>query len=525
MDDEENMIVTEVGKFVSVPSSSESAEGSEDTQKKKKKRKKKEVKLQDSGTPKPIISPHTDLEDEPDIRSVDLPVEAVNQLLAETKNSATGWIRVKKALMINTLETQAEPEPKVVALIEELMALKREEVAIRRDAESDGGRVLVSVAQGAVEVESKRRSQLLEAVIKYPRPWSSLGSEKEVQQGLVANTRPLIELEMETRAEALLRPLVLRERLGDSPHCYAQLGPGRKAALGILRMRMDAAVQAVPRVTATAAQMEPGLPVNAWTQYVYDLDAVQDAVQSSGSDLPPDYKFTQEKYLERALEYNTTFNLYTNDYPLLVKREEDTMVPPTAFFEPMDALTDVRHVGGQVVAAIAWHPMHSGEVAVLYAPSTRALLQDRAGPPPPTDAFRRNTILLWSLRDPLKPRSVLSSPREVLAVGWCPVDANILVGVCVSGQVVIWDLTGTWKRGTAKPELSQRRQRARKALQCILQWPDERSLHAVNVAPVALSAPAFSHQGAATDLQWLTPHHRLNCDGHYEQVPCHTIIP
>lgn len=54
-----------------------------------------------------------------------------------------------------------------------------------------------------------------------------------------------------------------------------------------------------------------------------------------------------------------------------------------------------------------------------------------------------SAVLVWSMRDPLRPHAVLHSPGEVFALQANPASPNILAGGTFDGQVVLWDMAQT----------------------------------------------------------------------------------
>ncbi|KAJ9579437.1 hypothetical protein L9F63_024461, partial [Diploptera punctata] len=62
------------------------------------------------------------------------------------------------------------------------------------------------------------------------------------------------------------------------------------------------------------------------------------------------------------------------------------------------------------------------------------------------------------------PNLILGSPRDIYSLEFCPINANILVGGCINGQVVIWDISQKEKYLEESQELSEDRIKYRLAL-------------------------------------------------------------
>ena len=59
---------------------------------------------------------------------------------------------------------------------------------------------------------------------------------------------------------------------------------------------------------------------------------------------------------------------------------------------------------------------------------------------------------------------ILGSPRDVYSLEFCPVNSNLLVGGCVNGQVVVWDISQKEENPQKLPELSEEELKCRLAL-------------------------------------------------------------
>lgn len=50
-------------------------------------------------------------------------------------------------------------------------------------------------------------------------------------------------------------------------------------------------------------------------------------------------------------------------------------------------------------------------------------------------------VMIWSMDHPLFPQVLLRVPDDVTLIEWHPLEEDILVGGCINGQVVIWDIS------------------------------------------------------------------------------------
>lgn len=388
-------------------------------------------------------------------------------------------------------------------------------VAVNESAKNE---VLTMLEREKRLVEEKLKNSVNKKIL----PWESLGSELEVDYSITLNSRPLIQLELETDIDELLKPVQFEDReVEDTKDGYVRIGPGRQEFTGVPRLQVDVGAQAVPAVVTNAAQTDPGLPANAWTQYYYDMESANEALQGCEfKELKPNHVFPEYEYLEKTLEYNEHFDLYTNDYPLLVLKSTDKEIPHKRIFYEFEAYTDVYHCKNRLISSIAWHPMWTGIVALSYSVAVRCATAsdiDLTGDEVYRDVFGKPSVLLWSFTDALKPKLILESPREVHCLAWSPVDPNVLVGGCTSGQIIIWDLKGKLEAVESQEYLTPDQQRYRLVIHSLVGWLQPQP-PAQYVRPAAMSNIRFSHAGKVTQLQWMSPYFELNPSGHYVQT-------
>ena len=50
-------------------------------------------------------------------------------------------------------------------------------------------------------------------------------------------------------------------------------------------------------------------------------------------------------------------------------------------------------------------------------------------------------VMVWSMAHPLFPQILLRVPEDITVIEWHPLDSDILIGGCMNGQVVIWDIS------------------------------------------------------------------------------------
>jgi len=64
--------------------------------------------------------------------------------------------------------------------------------------------------------------------------------------------------------------------------------------------------------------------------------------------------------MEDAVQYNSVFDLYKDDYPNLITEGQDVKVQTVVNYTEYQTFMDVRNCKGKVISAAAWHPMWTG---------------------------------------------------------------------------------------------------------------------------------------------------------------------
>lgn len=419
----------------------------------------------------------------------------------------------------------------------------------------------------------KRQEKKLEkAVQKKPRPWKSLGSDKELTALIPVNTRPLMEMEIKAKFPTVYQPLRFKVRDSNaSRDGYIELTPYRQKFNNVYRRRVDTGSQITPALINRAAQTVLKYPQNMWTQSIADALGADNDTQGGGdtghdeggggdgdgeekkegsSDddedeekAAPDevgliaYKAAMTRMrrpsyikmfngfmkakgdeMNSIIELNTVMDMYCNDYPNLVA-EKAVDIYDSMTFEEYVCFTDVR-AKDKYVASAVFHPMWSGIVAICYADGSPTVMKTLSTRPDPIQraVYGLNPVMIWSHIDSLIPKLYLEAPREVKVLSFCPFDENLLVGGCINGQIVIWDITNKLENVERIEVLSETREKYRIAMNAHMGWMKTVQDNAV-VQSTALSNLQTSHYGPVTAMKWLSPNFSITPTGTIGMMP------
>lgn len=122
-------------------------------------------------------------------------------------------------------------------------------------------------------LEAFERRKVNRTIFKYPRPWQSLGSEKEIDLQVEKKRKDKIEVEIQRLCPVSDGPNKFDFRFAeDIRDGYVELVP-KNQNLDVVHLRtVSVGVQsAAPRVE-NEQQTDPTFPANAWTQYLYEIE-------------------------------------------------------------------------------------------------------------------------------------------------------------------------------------------------------------------------------------------------------------
>lgn len=132
--------------------------------------------------------------------------------------------------------------------------------------------------------------------------------------------------------------------------------------------------------------------------------------------------------------------------------------------------------------------------------------------------LRANYTLLWSFTDSLYPKIVLSSPREIVTLSFCPLDGNLLVGGMPNGQFVIWDLQSHLIDPNTAKSIKRHEQMKRDRLHSFMHWSKSFQIAKLNIiAPIAITSAEHSHKKWVSVLYWLREDQCGNGNGLIQQ--------
>ena len=297
---------------------------------------------------------------------------------------------------------------------------------------------------GYLQNEEDAHMAMVDTKTKYryipptPIKWTSLKSDEVIERDWVTDSRPKIRLQVKRNVARMDGGKVqfsdrnVDDVIDGYVACESYIDTHQWDHVD----EMERAMQAVPILVEGSSQTELKHPKNLYTQYeprVFTQDEVTRIWES------PEMKRFMTKaediMKEVVLEPDIMGNLrediesfYRRDHVEVV---EETELVEHTFFTDLNFSHDCR------VSQIRWHPTIEGIVAMsvvensMYEEYLNNLTKRLVMP---------TMIMIWSMSHPLFPQILLRVPDDVTVIEWHPLEDDILIGGCMNGQVVIWDI-------------------------------------------------------------------------------------
>lgn len=397
-------------------------------------------------------------------------------------------------------------------------------------------------------LEAVDRRKIMKSIVKYPRPYQSMGSEHEVDMYVKTKRTNLVDVELQSVYPMRFTDSTFGFRFADDARDgYAELVPGKRVHIKNVHRRMiDRAIQSGAMKVTEEQQTDPTFPTNAWSQYHYDMDEAQkkkdadtDTLASektkeddddvstmfrrkkSKEELPVEVVVEepmpskQVEELLAILEFNQV-DMYRNDYPFIAKKE--ILKYQTPYIEEICCFAYIAKCKGRFVTSMDWHPEFSGVCVVSYGFNlkTKIIRDERDIDVVKRTIIERNPVLVWSFDDPLYPKLELEAIREITCISFCPYNGNIVLGGTVNGQIIIWDISNRLQKVEIEERLTPNELRVRAEIREFMNWSRLDDSNKI-VLPAAISNIEKSHDNAITNIKWMATNYQCTSKGLLKQ--------
>lgn len=348
-------------------------------------------------------------------------------------------------------------------------------------------------------LEACERRKIIKSIVKYPRPYRSMGSEQAVDSYVSVKRVNTVNIELQSVYPMRYTQTSFSFRFSDDVRDgYVELLPDKKVHFeNIYRKMIDRAVQSGSSKVSGQQQTDPTFPTNAWSQYLYELEEPEVKGEDTETIASADEKKEEEisfmsmrkkkeevivevkpeepvvsqqvEDLLQVLEFNQV-DMYRDDYKFIGKEQIVKYTMP--FLEEICCFANIPKCRGRHIISMDWHPEISGVCVTAYGYNlkTKKVYNDDN-----IDVIKRaiidsNPILIWSFDDPLYPKLELEALREISCISFCPYDGNIIVGGTTNGQLIIWDIKGRLAKVESDQILTPDQQKHRNEIREYLKW-------------------------------------------------------
>uniref|UniRef100_A0A8C9W9N0 Dynein axonemal intermediate chain 3 n=1 Tax=Scleropages formosus TaxID=113540 RepID=A0A8C9W9N0_SCLFO len=306
------------------------------------------------------------------------------------------------------------------------------------------------------------------------QPWVSLGSELEIEEESVKDTRERLKYLVSRVRKKFGAPVNFTDRNAlESKEGYIECTSYQDRNFRLIQMERNSATQAVLNLKSSATQTQRFV----FTSFLLNI----------------------------AIQQNKIMDVFFDDWQALSEGDIAFGGKADTYLKEYQSFTDLQFSKDKSISCIKWHPTISGVIAVSVTEkmsfeeringSTKLLLN------PPL-------ILFWSFSDPINPQLRLECPDDVLSFDFCPSDPNIIIGGCMNGQIVLWDVTAHAQRLHGKRSGERRTTSA---------YPGSFVKDKENEIPVllycAVSSIENGHKAPVTDVQWLPENFEISITG------------
>lgn len=360
-------------------------------------------------------------------------------------------------------------------------------------------------AQEALEA-AKLAAQLARQNIRYedkpltPRQWipsTLVDTENEVKLMKHKPSREPIGLEISRPKKFTKVPVRFSDRNAESFEFRAYKDNNFKSI-----RESDIGIQVAPQMSNSNAQTTWYRSVNKSIQY----EAPKQEVEPEDGDKKDDLLAFLERVtvkVETALQQNEAVDIFHETFRMAGDDDIQEGAQADDELREIKNFADPMYSKSKALAAIDWLPKVHGMVAVSAVRNVS--FDQRVSASGQTST---SFILIWDFRQLVKPQLLMQSYHDVFTFRFNRSRQGLVAGGCITGQVVLWDISTPLAFATKK----QGTHSARKMGQNQMEGEEEEVKHAP-ILPKYVSNVDYSHKKCVADLVWLPPTTQINYRG------------
>ena len=355
----------------------------------------------------------------------------------------------------------------------------------RAEEEAEAARIAAEWARANVVYEDKPIE---------PKPWiseTSADTITEIETSKEVSFREPISYEVIRSKSSIKQKFRILDRgseVGGQCEFRATKDPNFKSIRD-----NEIGIQSAPFCTEAAAQTTWYRSVNKAIQY-------EAAV---GTDLEGDNKSLLLVFLEKvaplvenSLQQNESVDIFHEAFHIVGEDEGLEGAQADNELREIKNFADPNYSKNKALVAIDWLPKANGMLAVSAVRNIsfdqRVLISGQT---------LMSYILLWDFRQLVKPAALMQFQQEILTFRFNNTTPHLVAGGCITGQVVLWDISSAIKR---KPTNKSGKK---------VDDEDEEKEGLEIFNPKFISDIVFCHKKGVADLVWLPPNTQINYRG------------
>ncbi|XP_072505013.1 dynein axonemal intermediate chain 3 isoform X2 [Notamacropus eugenii] len=343
-----------------------------------------------------------------------------------------------------------------------------------------------------------------------PKPWVSLGSEKEIEEESVHESTVRVKYKISRERRQFGAPIAFGDHNASSvKDSYIECTAYVDKNFIIKQLERDIAVQMIPILKDQHTQTQWKYPRNAAIQYMPREFSEEEKQKVLWSKELNDFLNSVSLSVEVALQQNEIMNVFIDDWKVLAEEETTFGDKADSHLKEYQSFTDLHNIKEKTITCICWHPTIYGLIAVSVA--ERLSFEERVHFSGKL-LLQPSLILFWSFSDPIHPLLMLESPDDIFCFRFCPSNPDIIAGGCINGQVVLWDISAHVERIAHVKGSGGGSKKA--VLKPIFLLEPDSNKEAPYVRHCAVSSIEHGHKKIITDIHWLADHFEINRMGH-----------
>jgi len=348
------------------------------------------------------------------------------------------------------------------------------------------------------------------------RPWKSLGSEKEIADIAVPESRPRIRLQFsKTRREFAL------ERLGeggqrahnnvhftdiDSTDIQEVECRRHNVREYVLKTKqLDKGNQPAPETISSWAQTSWYRKLNRVSQYEPQTASNKEIQDSLNSEDMIAFLDRAVPLVEKVLINNETIDIFKNDLQVF-EQDEQHFGTKTEAIKEVQTFVDLDWSRQKKIVKIDWVAGNNGLAGVACVENMN--FDERVES---SGRSLISTILIWNLLDvKLRAQMILTTPGNICDFAFNTCSKSFVVAGLETGQLVLWDIKKQWEE--LEEKIAEKQEAGALGKRSVIVIDDE-EVGSTTASATCISFLEKSHERSIQNVMWLPQGHTVNKHG------------